>query len=943
MPEDPYAYVVAAFQASPSLDYVSGPEYPPSLEFVLEIVYPEFMPAEDDILPAEEQPLPAAASPTTESALDEDPEDDPKGDPEEDPTDYPADREDEGDDEDESSDDDEDDDIDIEGDEEEMNSEIARLMAIPTPPPSPLSPLSSPLPHIPLPPLPLLSPPPTDPTYEEAPLGYRAARLRWRAKREEIPDLWILTPAAMEVDYGITDTWDDLVGAIQGTVPTIMEGVNQKVTKLSTTFDGETSMIYAMIEDKQDDQALQRARVNRLFSDRRYHTHTARIIKGEAMASCTAWTQSMDASDAARSKILEAARVPAQPEKMAPKRTTRANLATTTTTTTTSVTDAQLEALTEQGVAKALVARDANRNTNRDDSHVSGTGARRTERVTRECTYPDFMKCKPLNFKGTEGVVELTQWFEKMETVFRISNCSVDNQNKFSTCTLLGSALTWLRTKEKLMTLPKAMKANRNNRTRAKIPTGLTLRDLVKRNHTEGLNLYTLSATITTMVHVPRNATSATRLATLLVIVGFKNNNHGTQGGNVIASAKVYAVGRTGTNPDSNVVTGTFLLNNRYDSILFDTGADRSFVSTAFSSQIAITPTTLDHYYDAELADVRIIGLNSILRGCTLNFLNHPFNIDLIPVELGSFDAIISMDCEWGNETRLNIISCAKTQMYMQKGCHVFLTHITTKETKDKSDKKRLEDVPIVQNFHEVFPKDLLGLPPTRQVEFQINLIPGVAPVVRVPYQLAPSEMKKLSDHLKDLSKKGFIRPSSLPWGAPVLFVKKKDGSFRMCIGYRDLNKQTVKNRYPLPRMDDLFDQLQRSSVMPFGLTNAPTIFMDLMNRVCKPYLDEFVIFFIDDILIYSKNKKEHKEHLKAILELLKKEEFQSIHVDPAMIDSIKDWASPKTPTEIRQFLGLAGYYQRFIGGFFEDWQVNDQTYSERVKFDWGEKQEAAF
>ncbi|GKD58740.1 putative reverse transcriptase domain-containing protein, partial [Tanacetum coccineum] len=236
----------------------------------------------------------------------------------------------------------------------------------------------------------------------------------------------------------------------------------------------------------------------------------------------------------------------------------------------------------------------------------------------------------------------------------------------------------------------------------------------------------------------------------------------------------------------------------------------------------------------------------------------------------------------------------------------------------------------------------LSGLPPTRQVEFQMDLMPGAAPVARAPYRLAPSEMKELSEQLQELFDKGFIRPSSSPWGAPVLFVKKKDGSFRMCINYRELNKLTVKNRYPLSRIDDLFDQLQGSSdyskidlrsgyhqlrvreedisktafrtryghyefqVMPFGLTNAPAVFMDLMNRVCKPYLDKFVIVFIDDILIYSKRKKEHKEHLKAILELLKKEEFQGIHVDLAKIESIKDWASPKSPMEIHQFLGLA-------------------------------------
>ncbi|GJR08339.1 putative reverse transcriptase domain-containing protein [Tanacetum coccineum] len=262
--------------------------------------------------------------------------------------------------------------------------------------------------------------------------------------------------------------------------------------------------------------------------------------------------------------------------------------------------------------------------------------------------------------------------------------------------------------------------------------------------------------------------------------------------------------------------------------------------------------------------------------------------------------------------------------------------------------------------------------------------------------------MKELSEQLKELSDKGFIRPSSSPWGAPVLFVKKKDGSFRMCIDYRELNKLTVKNRYPLLRIDDLFDQLQGSSVyskidlrsgyhqlrvreedipktafrtryghyefqvMPFGLTNAPAVFMDLMNRVCKPYLDKFVIVFIDDILIYSKNKQEHEEHLKLILELLKKEELyakfskcefwipkvqflghvidsKGIHVDPAKIESIKDWASPKSPTEIRQFLGLAGYYRRFIEGFSKIAKPMTKLTQKKIQFVWGDKQEAAF
>ncbi|GKD80414.1 putative reverse transcriptase domain-containing protein [Tanacetum coccineum] len=238
--------------------------------------------------------------------------------------------------------------------------------------------------------------------------------------------------------------------------------------------------------------------------------------------------------------------------------------------------------------------------------------------------------------------------------------------------------------------------------------------------------------------------------------------------------------------------------------------------------------------------------------------------------------------------------------------------------------------------------------------------------------------------------------------GGDVLFVKKKDGSFRMCIDYRKHNKLIVKNRYPLPRIDDLFDQLQGSSVyskielrfgyhqlrvcdedilktafrtryghyefqvMPFGLSNAPAVFMDLMNRVCRPYLDKFVIVFIDDILIYSKTKEEHDAHLRLILELLKKEELyakfskcdfwlskvqflghvidsEGIHVDPAKIESIKDWESPKTPTEIRQFLGLAGYYRRFIEGFSKIAKPMTKLTQKSVKFNWGEKEETAF
>ncbi|GJU63918.1 putative reverse transcriptase domain-containing protein [Tanacetum coccineum] len=329
--------------------------------------------------------------------------------------------------------------------------------------------------------------------------------------------------------------------------------------------------------------------------------------------------------------------------------------------------------------------------------------------------------------------------------------------------------------------------------------------------------------------------------------------------------------------------------------------------------------------------------------------------VDLMPIELGTFDVIMGMDWLVKHDA---LIVCGKKEVYIPVKGKMLVV-------KGNCDVSRLKvvscikDVPIIRDFPEVFPDDLPGLLTPRQVEFRIELVPGAAPVARAPYRLAPSEIKELSDQLEELSKKGFIRPSLSPWRAPVLFVKKKDGSFLMCIDYRELNKLTGKNRYPLPRIDDLFDQLQVLSVyskidlrsgyhqlrireedipitsfrtqyghfefqvMLFGLTNAPVVFMDLMNQVCKPYLDKFVIVFIDDILIYSKSKEDHEEHLKIILGLLKKEKLyakfskcdfwldsvqflshvidsKGIHVDPSKIKAIKNWTAPITPIEVR-------------------------------------------
>ncbi|GKA07950.1 putative reverse transcriptase domain-containing protein [Tanacetum coccineum] len=434
------------------------------------------------------------------------------------------------------------------------------------------------------------------------------------------------------------------------------------------------------------------------------------------------------------------------------------------------------------------------------------------------------------------------------------------------------------------------------------------------------------------------------------------------------AQGRAYMLRDRNAQQDPNIVTGMFLLNQHLARVLFDSGADKSFVSISLASMQNIPPIIIDTFYNIEMADGNIVSTNTVIQGSTLTLLNQPFKIDLMTIKLGSFDIVIGMD--WLSKYHAKILCDEKVVHIPIDGETLIIRSDQIMEK--KSNEKRLEFIPIVRKFLDVFPEDLPSLPPVRQVEFQIDLIPGAALVTRAPYRLAPLEVQELSNQLQELADRGFIRPSTSPWGAPILFAKKKDGSFRMCIDYRELNKLTVKNRYPLLRIDDLFDQLQGSSVylkidlrsdyhqlrvrdedipktafrtryghyefqvMPFGLTNAPVVFMDLMNRVCKPYLEKFIIVFIDDILIYSRNKEEHANHLKIILELLKKEKLyakfskcdfwiymvqflghlidsQGLHVDPAKIEAVKNWASPTTPIEVRQFLGLAGYYRRFI------------------------------
>ncbi|GKA85243.1 putative reverse transcriptase domain-containing protein, partial [Tanacetum coccineum] len=482
--------------------------------------------------------------------------------------------------------------------------------------------------------------------------------------------------------------------------------------------------------------------------------------------------------------------------------------------------------------------------TNGDGSHSLHGDNRRNVQTILPCFHADFMKCQPLNFKGNEGAA-LTWWNGQIRTLGPDAYSITWELMKLRrlTSTLVGLLITFWKDEvfqpmsldvtielannlmdQKLRTYAerqtdnkrKANDSSRNNHGHQKQP--FKRQNVAKvynmgsgEKKPYGGSLPKGSGKL--MFRYAQRHNRAVPKGNSCFECGapghFKRDCpklKNKDGGNGNAQGWVYAVGNAekkgnaSGNPDSNIVTGTFLLNNRYASILFDTGADRSFISFAFSSLIDITQTLLENSYDVELADGKIVGVDTIMRGCTLNFLNHPFNIDLMPVELGTFDVIISMDwlrrchavivCDeklvrvpYGNKTltfcgnessdgresRLTIISCSKAQEYMAKGCQIFLAQISAKKEEDKSKGKQLQD------FLEVFLKDL-GLPPARPVEFQIDLILGAAPVAQALYRLAPSEMKELSEQLQELSDKGFIRPSSSPWGAPVLFVKKKDG-----------------------------------------------------------------------------------------------------------------------------------------------------------------------
>ncbi|KAG8485970.1 hypothetical protein CXB51_019321 [Gossypium anomalum] len=492
------------------------------------------------------------------------------------------------------------------------------------------------------------------------------------------------------------------------------------------------------------------------------------------------------------------------------------------------------------------------------------------------------------------------------------------------------------------------------------------------------------------------------------------------------APARTYALKAREDASSPDVITGTFSLYNVNVIALIDPGSTHSYVCMKLVSSMNIPVENTEFMIRVSNPLGKCVTVDKVCKKCPLMIRDHYFPADLILLPFDEFDVILGMDwltlhdakinckekvielkCENGETLRVesdkskvlpSVISSMSAQRYLRKGYEAYLAYvINTKEVE-----KKVESVPVVCEFADVFPEELPGLPPVREVEFGIDLIPGTAPISIAPYRMAPVELKELKSQLQELTHKGFVRPSFSPWGAPVLFVKKKDGSMRLCVDYRQLNKVTIKNKYPLPRIDDLFDQLKGATwfskinlrsgyyqlrvkesdvpkttfrtryghyeflVMPFGLTNAPAVFMDLMNHIFRPYLDKFVVVFIDDILIYSKDDTEHAEHLKIVLQTLRdkqlyakfsKSEFwlrevgflghiisgDGIRVDPSKISAIVDWKPPKNVTEVRSFLGLAGYYRRFVNGFSIIVAPITRLLQKDVKFEWTEECQQSF
>jgi hypothetical protein len=424
------------------------------------------------------------------------------------------------------------------------------------------------------------------------------------------------------------------------------------------------------------------------------------------------------------------------------------------------------------------------------------------------------------------------------------------------------------------------------------------------------------------------------------------------------------------------IMTGIFSVYNQPALILFDSGASHSFISQKFSAKCQL-PLYLTRGSFKIAALGGKVASNQLNQCVPIRLGSHIVKTTLLILGLENVDIILGANWMTRHQVVLDIASRIveiKSPIY---GSFTLLlpSQDSTRSCAFAMIELPLKKIPVVCEYADVFPNELPGMPPDRDIEFAIELQPGTTPISKRPYRMPPTELAEMKKQLQQLLDKGFICPSTLPWGCLALFVKKKDESLRLCIDYRPLNAVTIMNKYTLPRIDVLFDQLVGAKVfskidlcsgyhqikirasdipktafstryglyeylvMSFGLTNAPAYFMYLMNSVFMPELDKFVVVFIDDILVYSKSKEEHAGHLHVVLQRLREHPLYAklskcdfwlkeikflghtisqagIAVDPDKVQEVMNWKPPMTVRQIRSFLGLAGYYRRFIPDF---------------------------
>nr|GEZ16572.1 putative reverse transcriptase domain-containing protein [Tanacetum cinerariifolium] len=614
-----------------------------------------------------------------------------------------------------------------------------------------------------------------------------------------IVDREIIRDPEREVGYRITDSWDEIVETLQGAPVSTDTELGRYVREFETRVRQDTDEIYMRLDDEQTERQLLASRLNMLFRDRRAHAYTRHLMETDARMSREAWVRATYASDLVHGE-----------KQMAPRRTT-GSTADQETINATPVTNAQLQAMIDQGVTATLAARDALKSTNGDDSHNSGTGVRRTERATRECTYTDFLKCQPLPFKGTEGVASLSQW--KLE--MKLWDLKVKGTNLAS----------YTQRYQELALLCGRMFSKESDKIEKYVGAS-------KRK--------------------------------------FENTSRNTQNQQQ-HSNKRQNIGRVYT-----VASGE---KKQYGG------------SKPLSAKC-------NYYHDGPCAPKcrNCNKIGHLVRDCR-NKANTNNANNQRGTGLGQKTACYECGVQ-GHFRR----ECPKLKNNHNHGNQGGKNNAPAREVEDKSEKKRLEDVPIVRNFPEVFPEELPGLPSTRPVEFQIDLVLGAALVARAPYRLAPSEMKDLAEQIKELSDKGFIRPSSSPWGAPVLFVKKKDGSFRMCIDYRELNKLTVKFEWD-DKQEAAFQLLKQK------LCSAPILALPKGSKDFIVYCDASNKGL--GAVLMQREKKELNVRQRRWLELLIDYDCD-IHYHPGKSNVVADALSRKErepPLRVRALVMTIGLY----------------------------------